>query len=69
MLAPAGTPVPIVSRLNAACAAPHAPDTQDRLRALAVRPTVRPVEAWPACLAEGSAKWRGVIRARNIRVQ
>ena len=65
----AGIPAPIVSRLNAACAAAlHAPDMQDRLRALAITPAVRPPEAWPAYLAAESAKWREVIRARNIRV-
>ena len=70
MLAPAGTPAPLVARLNAACAAAlHAPDMQERLTGLAITPTVRPVEEWPAYLAAESAKWREVIRARNIRVQ
>jgi tripartite-type tricarboxylate transporter receptor subunit TctC len=69
MLAPAGTPAPLVARLNAAChAALHAPDMQERLTGLAITPTVRPVEEWPAYLAAESAKWREVIRARNIRV-
>ena len=68
-LAPAGTPAPIVARLNAACAAAlHAPDMQDRLGTLAITPTVQPPEAWPAYLAAESAKWREVIGARNIRV-
>lgn len=69
MLAPAGTPAPLVARLNAACAAAlHAPDMQERLTSLAITPTVRPVGEWPAYLAAESAKWREVIRARNIRV-
>jgi hypothetical protein len=29
---------------------------------------VQPVEAWSAYIAAESAKWRNVIRARNIRV-
>ena len=41
---------------------------QERLTGLAITPTVRPVEEWPAYLAAESAKWREVIRARNIRV-
>jgi tripartite-type tricarboxylate transporter receptor subunit TctC len=69
MLAPTGTPAPILARLNAACgAALNAPDMQGRLTALAITPTVRPVEEWPAYLAAESAKWREVIRARNIKV-
>ena len=66
---PVAPMAPIVARLNAACAAVlHAPDMQDRLGTLAITPTVQPPEAWPAYLAAESAKWREVIRARNIRV-
>ncbi len=70
MLAPAGTPEPILRRLNAACAAAlRAPDMQPRLQAMAVTPEAQPIEAWPAYFRAESDKWRDFVRARNIRVQ
>jgi len=70
MLAPAGTPEPILRRLNAACAAAlNAPDMKPRLDALAMTADVRPLDEWPAYFAAENAKWRDFIRARNIRVQ
>lgn len=70
LLAPAGTPAAVVLRLNAAArAAMEAPDTRERLAALGVTPDVRPPEDWPAYFDAENAKWREVIRARNIRVQ
>ena len=70
MLAPAGTPAPILERLNAACAAAmRAPDVAERLTALAVTPTVSPASEWPAYLAAENAKWRDLIRSREIRIQ
>ena len=70
MLAPAGTPEPILQRLNAACAAAlRAPDMQPRLQAMAVTPEAQPLEAWPAYFRAESDKWRDFVRARNIRVQ
>ena len=70
MVVPAGTPPPIVARLNAACAAAlNAAEVRERLTALAITPNVQPPEAWPAYLAAESAKWRGVIQSRNIRIQ
>jgi tripartite-type tricarboxylate transporter receptor subunit TctC len=70
LLAPAGTPEPILRRLNAAVAAAMAaPETRERLRALAVTPTVGAVEAFPAHFAAENERWREVIRSRNIRVQ
>jgi tripartite-type tricarboxylate transporter receptor subunit TctC len=70
LLAPAGTPEPILRRLNAASAAAlEAPETRERLDTMAVAPKVQPIEAWPAYLAAENAKWGGVIRDRNIRVQ
>jgi len=68
--APAGTPEAVIRRMNAlARAALEAPETRERLAALAVVPTVGSPEAWPAYFAAENAKWREVIRARNIRVQ
>jgi tripartite-type tricarboxylate transporter receptor subunit TctC len=70
MLAPAGTPPEIMSKLNAACrAALHAPDMQDKLTSMAITPTVQPVEGWPAYLAAEMAKWAEVVRTRDIRIQ
>jgi tripartite-type tricarboxylate transporter receptor subunit TctC len=70
MLAPAGTPQPILERLNAASrAALRAPEIQPRLDALAVTAETRPLAEWPAYAAAESAKWGAVVRARNIRVQ
>lgn len=70
VLAPAGTPEPVVRRLNELfVAAATAPDTRERLAALATVPeTMRP-EEWNAYNVAENAKWREVIRARNIRVQ
>ena len=70
LLAPAGAPEPIVRRVSAAArAAMEAPETRERLAALGVTPDVRPPEDWPAYFEAENAKWREVIRARNIRVQ
>ena len=70
LLAPAGTPEPILRRLNAACAtALAAPELKPRLDALTVTPDVRPVAEWPAYFAAENAKWRDFVRARDIRVK
>lgn len=70
LMAPAGTPRPILERLNAACAAAlNAPSLKPRLDALTVVPDVRPVDEWPAYAAAESRKWADFVRARNIRVQ
>ncbi|MFC3003076.1 Bug family tripartite tricarboxylate transporter substrate binding protein [Falsiroseomonas tokyonensis] len=70
VLVPAETPAPIVQRLNELFrAAVTAPETRERLAALATVPeTMRP-EEWAAYNAAENAKWREVIRARNIKVQ
>ncbi|HYZ31851.1 MAG TPA: tripartite tricarboxylate transporter substrate binding protein [Crenalkalicoccus sp.] len=70
MLAPAGTPEPILRRLNAACAATlRAPEMQPRLQAMAVTPEAQALEAWPAYFRAESDKWRDFVRARDIRIQ
>lgn len=44
MLAPAGTPAPVLQRLNAACAAAlRVPDMQPKLQAMAVTPEAQPL--------------------------
>ena len=50
-------------------AAGHAPETRERLAALATVPETQRVEEWAAYNTAENAKWRDVIRARNIRVQ
>jgi len=70
MLAPAGTPEPILRRLNTACAAAlRAPELQPRLEAMAVTPEAQPFGAWPAYARQESEKWRAFLRERNIRIQ
>ncbi len=67
---PAGLPAEIVRRANAlAKAALDAPETRQRLATLAVVPNVGPPEAWAEYFAAENAKWRDMIRSRNIRVQ
>jgi tripartite-type tricarboxylate transporter receptor subunit TctC len=68
--APAALPEAIGRRMHALVkAAMEAPETRERLAALAVVPTVGTPEAWPAYFAAENAKWRDVIRSRNIRLQ
>jgi tripartite-type tricarboxylate transporter receptor subunit TctC len=70
MLAPAGTPQPVLQTLNAACrAALTAPDMKPRLDALAVTPEARPLAEWPSYLAAESRKMAEIVRVRNIRIQ
>ncbi|WP_237216843.1 Bug family tripartite tricarboxylate transporter substrate binding protein [Falsiroseomonas oryziterrae] len=67
---PAGLPPEIVRRAHeVAKAAMEAQETRQRLATLAVVPTVGTPEEWPAYFAAENAKWRDMIRARNIRVQ
>lgn len=67
---PAGLPPEIIRRASeAARAAMEAQETRQRLASLAVVPMVRSPEEWPAYFAAENAKWRDIIRARNIRVQ
>ena len=70
VLVPAGTPAPIVQRLNELFrAAATAPETRERLAALATVPEVMRPEDWAAYNTAENAKWRDMIRARNIKVQ
>jgi tripartite-type tricarboxylate transporter receptor subunit TctC len=68
--APTGVPADIVARMHALIkAAMEAPDTRERLSALAVVPTVGSTAEWPAYFAAENAKWRNMIQARNIKLQ
>ena len=67
---PAGLPAEIIQRANQLFkAAAEAAETRQRLAALAVVPTVTTPESWPAYFAAENAKWRDMIRSRNIRLQ
>ena len=70
MFAPAKTPEPTIRRLSGAVTEGlRAPELRDRLLAMAIEPVAGTPEAFPAYLAAESAKWRDVIRARDIRVE
>jgi len=70
ILAPAGTPAPIVARVNEmARTAMTAPETRERLAALAVTPETQRPEEWAAYNASENRKWGEVIRSRDIKVQ
>jgi tripartite-type tricarboxylate transporter receptor subunit TctC len=70
ILGPAGLPASIVARMNElARAAMTAPETRERLAALAVTPETQRPEEWAAYNAAENAKWREVIRSRGIKVQ
>ncbi len=67
---PAGLPADIVRRAHElAKNAIEAQETRQRLAGLAVVPTVGSTEAWPDYFRTENAKWRDMIRARNIKVQ
>ncbi|MDO9708090.1 Bug family tripartite tricarboxylate transporter substrate binding protein [Paracraurococcus lichenis] len=70
MLAPAGTPQPILETLNAACRkALTAPDMTPAIEKQVVTAEARPLAEWPSYLAAESRKMAEIVRARNIRVQ
>ncbi|MDJ0391163.1 tripartite tricarboxylate transporter substrate binding protein [Roseomonas sp. E05] len=70
MMAPAGTPEPVLRRLNRACeAALRAAEMQPRLQSMAVTVEAQPMEAWDAYFRRESDKWGDFVRARGIRVQ
>jgi len=70
MLAPAGTPEPILRRLNEATAAAFAiPEVRNRLDTLAVAPAVGRIEDWPPHFAAEFRKWGEVIRSRDIKLE
>ncbi|WP_043358491.1 tripartite tricarboxylate transporter substrate binding protein [Belnapia sp. F-4-1] len=67
LLAPAGTPEPIIRRLSAGLAATMKnPEVLERLRQGSIFPTFGTPQEFPAYLAAESAKWGEVIRSRGI---
>jgi tripartite-type tricarboxylate transporter receptor subunit TctC len=70
LLAPAGTPQPIIRQLATALAAAlRNPELLDRLRQNSIFPTPGTPEEFPAYLAAESAKWAEVIRTRGITLE
>jgi tripartite-type tricarboxylate transporter receptor subunit TctC len=70
LLAPAGTPEPIIRRLHEAMMASiRNPEVLERLRASSIFPTPGTPEDFPAYLAAESAKWGEVIRTRGITLE
>ena len=67
LMAPAGTPAPIVARLAAAKdAVMRNPEVLERLRQNSIFPTPGTPEQWPAYIRAESAKWGELIRVRGI---
>lgn len=67
--APAGTPEPIIRRLNEAVrdALAH-PETRQAIIAMGAEPIGSTTEEFAAYLTRESAKWGEIIRARGIRI-
>jgi tripartite-type tricarboxylate transporter receptor subunit TctC len=66
--APAGTPKPIVDRLNAAIVkAINAPDVRERITALGFEPTGTSPEEFARIMAADSARWGPVIKASGFK--
>lgn len=69
VVAPAGTPAPIVARLNAEITAALKDDAiQASMRNLGVEPAPTTPEAFDAYIRSETQKWSKVIRTANIRI-
>jgi len=70
LLAPAGTPKDVVSKINASVAhALHLPAVQERLTSLGVELFGGSVQEFDAFQKRELAKWAGVIREANVRLE
>ena len=68
ILAPAGTPRPIVMRLNAELGKiMHAPELKDRLDALATDPVTSTPEEFAALIKREIVKWAAVVRDAGLK--
>jgi tripartite-type tricarboxylate transporter receptor subunit TctC len=68
IMAPAGTPRPIVTRLNSELVKiMHAPDTKERLATMATDPLTSTPEEFGAYLKQEIAKWGDVVRKANLK--
>jgi tripartite-type tricarboxylate transporter receptor subunit TctC len=68
IMAPAATPRPIVMRLNSELVkVMHAPETKERLAAMATDPLTSTPEEFGAYLKQEIAKWGDVVRKANLK--
>ena len=68
IMAPAATPRPIVMRLNTELVkVMHAPETKERLAAMATDPLTSTPEEFGAYLKQEIAKWGDVVRKANLK--
>ena len=70
VLVPAGTPKPIVDRLNREIRQAMAqPDVQEKLAALGYEPVTTTPEEFAARIAADIPKWSKVIRDADIKLE
>ncbi len=70
VLAPAGTPRPIVTRLNAELVKiMHAPELKERLASLATDPATSTPEEFAAYIKQEIAKWAEVVRKAGLKAE
>jgi tripartite-type tricarboxylate transporter receptor subunit TctC len=68
VLAPAGTPPPVIARLNGELVKiMHAPDVKERLGATGTDPRTSTPEEFAAYLKQEIAKWGEVVRKANLK--
>ena len=68
IMTPAGTPRPIVSRLNAELVKiMHTPEVKERLAGMATDPLTSTPEEFAAYLKQEIAKWGDVVRKANLK--
>jgi len=68
VLAPAGTPRPIIARLNAELVkVMHSPEMKERLAAIGTDPVTTTPEEFAAYIQAEIVKWGDVIRKANLR--
>ena len=68
ILAPAGTPRPVIARLNAEIVkAMHSPEMKERLAGIGTDPVTSSPEEFAAFIQAEIAKWGDVIRKANLR--
>jgi tripartite-type tricarboxylate transporter receptor subunit TctC len=68
VMAPAGTPRPVITRLNSELVKiMHTPDTKERLAGMATDPLTSTPEEFAAYLKQEIAKWGDVVRKANLK--
>ena len=68
VLAPAGTPRPVIARLNSELVKIiHAPEVKERLAASGTEPRTSTPEEFAAYLKQEIAKWGDVVRKANLK--